>query len=389
MPTRRWRAGGPHRARRRSGRGRKPHVGRRQPPRGRGRGGSRARRVEALRLRDFLQQRRPVVWGRARPLLRDHADLLRQRRPPPRDRLLDGQRRRTRPLAPARRRRVLVPHGDRRARFEERPRRRAAGTSTPQEWVDETSRRYVASWAALDIANDDFIRTTEPRHHQSVQRFMQAIYDNGYMHKGLYEGWYCVSCEAYYPEADLLEGLLCPVHERPVEWFTEENWFFDLSRFEKPLLDWYERHPDAIFPDSRRNEALGIINGGLQDISITRTSIDWGVRGPVGPRARLLRLVRRSRQLHHRHRLRRGPRTVREVVAGGPPPTGQGHHPLPLRVVAGDVPRGRHRPTGPLHRPWVATRRRREDVEDALEPDRPRRARGRHRGRRAPLPPRA
>ncbi len=151
---------------------------------------------------------------------------------------------------------------------------------TPQEWVDQTSRRYVAAWAALDIANDDFVRTTEPRHHASVQRFMHAVHDNGYLHKGIYEGWYCVSCEAYYPEGDLLEGRLCPVHERSVEWLTEENWFFELSRFEKPLLEWYESHPDAIFPESRRNEALGIINGGLQDISITRTSIDWGVRVP-------------------------------------------------------------------------------------------------------------
>ncbi|HLN05604.1 MAG TPA: methionine--tRNA ligase, partial [Acidimicrobiales bacterium] len=151
---------------------------------------------------------------------------------------------------------------------------------TPQEWVDRTSSRYVDSWAALEVSNDDFIRTTEPRHHLSVQRFMQAIHDNGYMHKGLYEGWYCVSCEAYYPEPDLIEGRLCPVHERPVEWLTEENWFFELSRFEQPLLEWYDGHPDAIFPDSRRNEALGIIKGGLQDISITRTSIDWGVRVP-------------------------------------------------------------------------------------------------------------
>ncbi len=151
---------------------------------------------------------------------------------------------------------------------------------SPQDWVDRVSRRYVDSWAALEVSNDDFIRTTEPRHIASVQRFMQAIYDNGYMHKGLYEGWYCVSCEAYYPESDLLEGQLCPVHERPVEWLTEENWFFELSRFEQPLLQWYGEHPEAIFPESRRNEALGIIKGGLQDISITRTSIDWGIPVP-------------------------------------------------------------------------------------------------------------
>ena len=151
---------------------------------------------------------------------------------------------------------------------------------SPKQWVDRTSSRYVESWGALEVSNDDFIRTTEARHASSVQHFMQAIYDNGYMHKGQYEGWYCVSCEAYYSEADLLAGNLCPVHERPVEWLTEENWFFELSRFEKPLLDWYERHPEAIFPESRRNEALGIIKGGLQDISITRTSIDWGIKVP-------------------------------------------------------------------------------------------------------------
>jgi len=151
---------------------------------------------------------------------------------------------------------------------------------TPIEWVDKMSRRYLEAWSGLEISNDDFIRTTEPRHIEAVQRFMQAIYDNGYMHKGLYEGWYCVSCEAYYPESDLIGGNLCPLHERPVEWLTEENWFFELSRFEQPLLEWYEKHEDAIFPASRRNEALGIIKGGLQDISITRTSIDWGIPVP-------------------------------------------------------------------------------------------------------------
>ncbi|MGD0084634.1 MAG: methionine--tRNA ligase [Acidimicrobiales bacterium] len=151
---------------------------------------------------------------------------------------------------------------------------------TPHEWTDRMSERFREAWKALQISNDDFIRTTEPRHHSSVQHFMQAIYDNGYLRKGTYEGWYCVSCEAYYNEAELLEGQNCPVHERPVEWFTEENWFFELSRFSERLVEWYEAHPSAIFPETRRNEALGIIRGGLQDISITRTSIDWGIPVP-------------------------------------------------------------------------------------------------------------
>ncbi len=150
----------------------------------------------------------------------------------------------------------------------------------PQAWTDLYSERFREAWKQLRIANDDFIRTTEARHHHTVQTFMQAIYDNGFLRKGTYSGWYCVSCEAYYNESDLLDGHRCPIHERPVEWFEEENWFFELSRFEAPLLEWYEAHPAAIYPETRRNEALGIIRGGLQDISITRTSIDWGIPVP-------------------------------------------------------------------------------------------------------------
>lgn len=152
-----------------------------------------------------------------------------------------------------------------------------------REWSDRTSSRFVETWKALELSNDDFIRTTEERHYRSVQRFMQAIFDNGYLYKGKYEGWYCVSCEAYYAEDDLLEGERCPVHETPVEWFSEDNWFFALSRFTDQLLEWYNEHPRAIHPETRRNEALGILKGGLKDISITRTSIDWGIPVPWDP----------------------------------------------------------------------------------------------------------
>jgi methionyl-tRNA synthetase len=154
---------------------------------------------------------------------------------------------------------------------------------SPKEWADRTSARFVEAWRQLDISNDDFVRTTEERHYRGVQRFMKAIYDNGHLEKGTYDGWYCVSCEAYYSESELLAGQLCPIHERPVEWFSEENWFFKLSDFEDRLLAWYDEHPNVVFPETRRNEALGIIKGGLQDISITRTSIDWGVPVPWDP----------------------------------------------------------------------------------------------------------
>lgn len=157
-----------------------------------------------------------------------------------------------------------------------------ANGRSSQAQADFTSQRFRDTWQLLDISNDDFIRTTEPRHHKAVQEMLQRIYDNGHIYRDTYAGWYCVSCEAYYTEDQLVENPdggpgLCPDHGRPVEWFEEDNYFFRLSAFTQPLLDWYEANPDAVGPTGKRNEALGIIKGGLEDISITRTSIDWGV----------------------------------------------------------------------------------------------------------------
>ena len=151
---------------------------------------------------------------------------------------------------------------------------------TPKEHADRTSARFREAWELLDISFDDYIRTTEPRHHQSVQAFLQKVYDNGWIYKDTYEGLYCVACEAYYTEADLEDGDLCPIHRRPVEELSEENYFFKLSAFEQPLIDWYEANPGAVGPEGKRNEALGIIRQGLRDISISRTSIRWGVPVP-------------------------------------------------------------------------------------------------------------
>jgi methionyl-tRNA synthetase len=153
---------------------------------------------------------------------------------------------------------------------------------TPIEHADATSERFKETWSLLDITHDDFIRTTEARHHRSVQEFLQRIYDNGWIYQDTYAGLYCVSCEAYYTEADLVDGN-CPIHGKPVEWLEEDNWFFKLSAFEKPLLDWYEANPAVVQPEGKRNEALGIIRQGLDDISITRTSITWGVPVPWDP----------------------------------------------------------------------------------------------------------
>ena len=150
---------------------------------------------------------------------------------------------------------------------------------SPKELADRNSVRFREAWDQLDIAYDQFIRTTEPRHYASVRKFLQAVYDNGDIELRTYEGLYCVACEAYYSEDEAVDGN-CPIHGRPLELLQEENYFFLLSRYEKRLLDLYEAHPEAVYPESRRNEVLGFVRGGLQDISVSRTSFDWGVPLP-------------------------------------------------------------------------------------------------------------
>jgi methionyl-tRNA synthetase len=157
----------------------------------------------------------------------------------------------------------------------------AAGMS-PRAWVDSMEPKWREVWARLDIGYDDYIRTTEPRHEGAVRKLLQAVYDNGRedIYLGTYEGLYCVPCEAYYVEADLLEGSLCPIHQRPVERVTEENYFFRLSAYGDRLLEHYETEPRRCEPEIRRNEVLSTIRGGLQDFSVSRTSFDWGIRLP-------------------------------------------------------------------------------------------------------------
>jgi methionyl-tRNA synthetase len=154
---------------------------------------------------------------------------------------------------------------------------------TPKEWADRTSARFKEAWEALDISNDDYIRTTEERHYSAVTQFLQTVYDNGDIELGSYEGPYCVPCEAYYADDELVSGN-CPIHGRPVERMQEENYFFKLSRYGPRLLEYYAEHPEAVEPETRRNEVLGFIKGGLRDFSISRTSITWGVPLPWNPK---------------------------------------------------------------------------------------------------------
>jgi methionyl-tRNA synthetase len=159
----------------------------------------------------------------------------------------------------------------------------AAGVD-PQTWVDGMDPKWREVWARLDIAYDDYIRTTEPRHEMAVRKLLQDVHDNGRadIYLGTYEGWYCVSCEGYYTESELVDGN-CPIHGRPVERMREDNYFFRLSAYADRLLEHYEAHPAAVEPETRRNEVLSLIRGGLQDFSISRTNFRWGIPLPWDP----------------------------------------------------------------------------------------------------------
>ncbi|MEY2966040.1 MAG: methionyl-tRNA synthetase [Actinomycetota bacterium] len=154
----------------------------------------------------------------------------------------------------------------------------AAG-KTPQEFVDEIAPLFAQAWERLDISHDDFIRTTEERHKAGVRALLTACHEAGDIELDVYRGLYCVPCEAYYVEDDLDNGN-CPIHKRPVEQVEEENYFFRLSRFEQRLLDWYSSHPGAVVPDHRVNEVIGFIKQGLQDFSVSRKSLTWGIPLP-------------------------------------------------------------------------------------------------------------
>ncbi len=152
----------------------------------------------------------------------------------------------------------------------------------PHAYCDQMERAFREVWAKLSISFDDFIRTTEPRHRAAVQRMAQACHDRGDVYEGHYEGWYCVSCEAFKQEKDLVEGN-CPIHLTRPDWIREKNYFFRLSKYRQALLDHYNAHPGFIQPDIRRNEILRLVEGGLEDISISRAGQSWGIPLPFDP----------------------------------------------------------------------------------------------------------
>ena len=157
---------------------------------------------------------------------------------------------------------------------------------TPEAFVESMSARFKESWPKLSIEADDFIRTHEERHARLVAELWKKVEANGDIYLGAYEGWYCVGCEGFKTEKELVEpGHQCPLHPgKPVEWLKEETYFFRLSKYEKPLLDFYARHPEFIEPESRRNEVLSFVQSGLRDLSVSRTSFKWGIPVPGNPK---------------------------------------------------------------------------------------------------------
>jgi methionyl-tRNA synthetase len=164
-----------------------------------------------------------------------------------------------------------------------------ANDTTPQQWADKlVEEAWLPLLNTINIQNDDFIRTTDKRHEEAVTIFLQKLYDDGYIYSGEYEGYYCVGCEEYKQLDDLMETetgdyagqLVCKIHSRPIEVLKEKNYFFRMSDFQQRLLDLYEERPDFIQPESVRNEILQFVKQGLSDLSISRSSFDWGIKIP-------------------------------------------------------------------------------------------------------------
>lgn len=154
---------------------------------------------------------------------------------------------------------------------------------TPKELTDKVVERFKTVWQRLNISNNDFIRTTDERHVRQVSKIFETIYEKGDIYLGEYEGWYCTPCESFWTESQLVETK-CPECLRPSERLKEESYFFRLSKYQDFLLDYFEKHPNFIQPNTRRNELLNRINSGLDDISVSRAAVEWGLTVPMNPK---------------------------------------------------------------------------------------------------------
>ena len=152
---------------------------------------------------------------------------------------------------------------------------------TAKEYADEISGKFRELWDNFDITYNKFIRTTDEEHKTGVQKAFETMYNKGDIYKGEYEGFYCVSCETFFTEKQLVDEQFCPDCGRPTSIVKEESYFFKLSKYEDKLIKWYEENDDCILPRSKKNEIVNFVKGGLKDLSISRTSFDWGVKLPV------------------------------------------------------------------------------------------------------------
>ncbi len=153
----------------------------------------------------------------------------------------------------------------------------------PRELADRNAERFKALGPQLNVSTDFFIRTSDPEHEAKVQEVLQRVHDNGHVYKGMYEGWYCPRCADFKVENEILEGNLCPIHEISLTREFEENWFFRLSSFQEPLERLYAEQEDFVMPQRHYNEAHSFITSGLQDVSLSRAHLKWGVTVPWDP----------------------------------------------------------------------------------------------------------
>jgi len=154
---------------------------------------------------------------------------------------------------------------------------------SPKEYVDGIVEWIKDLWKIMDISYDQFIRTTDKYHEEIVQKIFTKLYEKGDIYKSEYEGWYCTPCESFWTESQLVDGK-CPDCGRPVERVKEEGYFFKLSKYGDRLLQYYDEHPDFIQPESRRNEMINFIKSGLEDLFVSRSSFDWGIKVPFDPK---------------------------------------------------------------------------------------------------------
>jgi len=153
----------------------------------------------------------------------------------------------------------------------------------PQELADRNAERFKTLMPLLNVSNDFFIRTTDPQHEAKVREVLQKVYDNGYVYEGIYEGWYCPRCADFKTESEVVDGNRCAIHGIELTREQEENWFFKLSAFQPLLEEHFAAHPDFVMPARAYNEAHAFLTQGLEDVSLTRAKLTWGVTVPWDP----------------------------------------------------------------------------------------------------------